>query len=123
MEFQVFDISKNALAQGFAVASYDLILVPNVAHATPCVKETHKNLKPLLKPDDMLLLTEISTATSKGPRSRLYWQLPVLSSAEGIEILKGRHVRLVYHIFADLAVQDKTIATEQASHSSDLDQA
>lgn len=61
MDFQVFDISKNAVVQGFAAASYDLILAPNVVHATPCLKETLENLKLLLKPDGMLLLTEIST--------------------------------------------------------------
>ncbi|KAI0107229.1 polyketide synthase [Nemania sp. FL0031] len=63
MDFQVLDISKDAVAQGFAAASYDLILATNVVHATPCIKETLKNLKPLLKPEGMLLLTEISTVT------------------------------------------------------------
>ncbi|KAK3311877.1 polyketide synthase [Apodospora peruviana] len=63
MEFQTFDISKDGLAQGFVAASYDLIFAPNVVHATPSLKETLANLRPLLKPDGMLLLTEISTVT------------------------------------------------------------
>ncbi|KAI0377169.1 polyketide synthase [Hypomontagnella monticulosa] len=63
VDYQVFDISKDGVEQGFAAASYDLILAPNVVHATPCVKDTLENLKHLLKPDGMLLLTEISTVT------------------------------------------------------------
>ena len=63
MAFQALDISQDALGQGFAAASYDLILAPNVVHATPCLRDTLANLKALLKPDGMLLLTEISTVT------------------------------------------------------------
>ena len=59
MEFQTFDISQDGLAQGFEAASYDLILAPNVVHATPSLKETLSNLEPLLKPDGFIILTEL----------------------------------------------------------------
>jgi SAM-dependent methyltransferase len=59
MEFQTFDVSQDGLAQGFEAASYDLILAPNVVHATISLKETLSNLKPLLKPDGFIILTEL----------------------------------------------------------------
>ena len=61
LDFQELDLTKNALEQGFTAGSYDLILAANVVHATPCLRETLANLRPLLKPDGMLLLSEIST--------------------------------------------------------------
>ncbi|KAK6956533.1 hypothetical protein Daesc_001811 [Daldinia eschscholtzii] len=62
MEYKVFDISKTPFEQGFEggeKGSYDLILAANVVHATPVIKESLKNIKSLLKPDGMLVLTEL----------------------------------------------------------------
>ena len=59
MEYRVFDISKNPFDQGFTPQSYDLILAPNVVHATPNLNVTLGNLEPLLKPDGRLVLTEL----------------------------------------------------------------
>ncbi|KAB8228276.1 polyketide synthase fgnA [Aspergillus alliaceus] len=59
MQFKTFDISQDGLAQGFEASSYDLILAPNVVHATASLKETLSNLEPLLKPDGFLILTEL----------------------------------------------------------------
>ncbi|KAJ3577384.1 hypothetical protein NPX13_g3183 [Xylaria arbuscula] len=61
IDFQVLDISKEPLAQGFAAESYDLILAANVIHATPYLVETLGNLKSLLKPDGILVFTEVCT--------------------------------------------------------------
>jgi SAM-dependent methyltransferase len=61
MEYKVFDISKDPLAQGFIPDSYDLIVAANVVHATPSLKESLGNLNKLLKPAGMLILTEICT--------------------------------------------------------------
>jgi SAM-dependent methyltransferase len=63
MEFQVFNISQDGLAQGFEASSYDLILAPNVVHATACLKETLSNLEPLLKPGVFIILTELCSLT------------------------------------------------------------
>ncbi|KAF6241032.1 hypothetical protein HO173_000826 [Letharia columbiana] len=60
MDYRVFDISRNPIEQGFEVASYDLILAPNVVHATPSLHETLCNLRPLLRPHGHLVLTELS---------------------------------------------------------------
>ncbi|KAI1770343.1 hypothetical protein F4818DRAFT_455735 [Hypoxylon cercidicola] len=62
MEYKVLDISKSPLEQGFeggGKGAYDLILAANVVHATPFIKETLGNIKSLLKPDGMLVLTEL----------------------------------------------------------------
>ncbi|XXG95388.1 hypothetical protein Hte_001650 [Hypoxylon texense] len=62
MEYKVLDISKSPLEQGFeggGKGAYDLILAANVVHATPIIKETLGNIKSLLKPDGMLVLTEL----------------------------------------------------------------
>ena len=61
MQFQALDISRDAAEQGFVAGSYDLVVAPNVVHATPCLRETLANLRPLLKDDGMLLLLELST--------------------------------------------------------------
>lgn len=60
MNFKVFDISRDPFEQGFEAASYDLILAPNVIHATPCLRETFSNLQPLLQSNGRLVLTELS---------------------------------------------------------------
>ncbi|MCJ1307874.1 hypothetical protein MMC25_001522 [Agyrium rufum] len=61
MDFRVFDISRDPLEQGFAKAYFDLILAPNVIHATPCLLQSLQNLRILLKPDGYLVLTELCT--------------------------------------------------------------
>ena len=60
MEYRVFDISRDPVEQGFEIESYDLILAPNVIHATPSLHETLCNLRPLLRPYGHLVLTELS---------------------------------------------------------------
>ena len=60
MDYRVFDISRNPFDQGFEPESYDLILAPNVVHATPVLCNTLKNLQPLLARNGHLVLTEIS---------------------------------------------------------------
>ncbi|KAF4445617.1 polyketide synthase [Fusarium austroafricanum] len=58
MEFKVLDISQNPLGQGFEESSYDLVIAANVLHATPSLHETLSNIRLLLKPDGILVMTE-----------------------------------------------------------------
>ena len=58
MDYKVFDISKNPFDQGFKAESYDLILTPNVIHATPNLNVTLSNLRLLLQPQGHLVLSE-----------------------------------------------------------------
>ena len=60
MDLKVFDISQSPFEQGFEPQSYDLILAPNVVHATPKLSDTLKNLQDLLAPNGHLVLTELS---------------------------------------------------------------
>ena len=66
MEYKVFDISADPFEQGFEAQSYDLILAPNVVHATPNLNTTLKNLQPLLKPHGHLVLSEVC-AVARAP--------------------------------------------------------
>ncbi|KAI1458682.1 hypothetical protein F4805DRAFT_456394 [Annulohypoxylon moriforme] len=62
MEYKALDISKSPADQGFKTGekeTYDLIFAANVVHATPFITETLENIKSLLKPDGMLVLTEL----------------------------------------------------------------
>ncbi|KOS22576.1 Lovastatin nonaketide synthase [Escovopsis weberi] len=59
MEFQVLDISRDPVEQGFEAGGYDLILAANVIHATPRLQETLKNVRKLLHPQGRLLLQEL----------------------------------------------------------------
>ncbi|EHK97193.1 putative Phthiocerol synthesis polyketide synthase type I PpsC [Glarea lozoyensis 74030] len=59
MDYQVFDISKDPFEQGFKAQSFDIILAPNVVHATANLNQTLKNLQPLLRPHGHLVLSEV----------------------------------------------------------------
>lgn len=63
IEFQVLDISENPLAQGFEPESYDLIIAANVLHATPCLQDTLRNVRKLMRPDGHLYLEELCCET------------------------------------------------------------
>ena len=59
MEYKTFDVSRSPLDQGFEGQSYDLILAANVIHATPVLQDTLGNLRPLLRTDGYLVMTEL----------------------------------------------------------------
>ncbi|KAF5641441.1 polyketide synthase [Fusarium tjaetaba] len=59
MDFKVLDVSQNPVEQGFQSGTYDLIVAANVLHATPSLYETLRNIRVLLKPDGMLVMTEV----------------------------------------------------------------
>ncbi|RSL89606.1 hypothetical protein CEP51_001128 [Fusarium floridanum] len=59
MDYRAFDISKDPFAQGFKANTYDVILAPNVIHATESLNKTLSNLQPLLRTGGLLVLTEL----------------------------------------------------------------
>ncbi|KAM5372640.1 hypothetical protein ACJZ2D_007414 [Fusarium nematophilum] len=63
IEFKVLDVSQDPLEQGFLEGSYDLVIAANVLHATPCLQQTLNNIRPLLKSDGMLVMTELCSLT------------------------------------------------------------
>ncbi|KAH6649117.1 acyl transferase domain-containing protein [Truncatella angustata] len=58
LKFAVCDITVDPLEQGFAAASYDLIIASNVLHATPNLIETLTRCRTLLKPDGQIFMQE-----------------------------------------------------------------
>ncbi|KAL1838185.1 hypothetical protein VTJ49DRAFT_2966 [Mycothermus thermophilus] len=61
MSFAALDISRDPLAQGFEPKTFDLVVAPNVVHATPRLRETLANLRTLLRDDGVLMLIELWT--------------------------------------------------------------
>ncbi len=60
LDYRPLDLDRPITAQGFAPASYDLIVAANVIHATPDIGRTLGHLRPLLKPGGRLLMREIT---------------------------------------------------------------
>jgi len=56
---QVFDIERDGIAQGI-VGPFSIILAVNVLHATADLSATLNRLKPLLAPDGILILVEVT---------------------------------------------------------------
>lgn len=56
--YKKLDISQDPAAQGFVLASYDLVIAANVVHATADVVATIRNVNALLKPGGKLVLLE-----------------------------------------------------------------
>ncbi|KAL2268084.1 hypothetical protein VTJ83DRAFT_2930 [Remersonia thermophila] len=61
MRYAALDISRDPAAQGFAPGSFDVVVAPNVVHATPRLRETLAHLRTLLRDDGVLMLTELWT--------------------------------------------------------------
>ena len=61
VEFRALDIEKDPLAQGFELASYDLVVASNVVHATSRIDDTLRNIRALLRPGGRFMLHEVTT--------------------------------------------------------------
>ncbi|KAK2594097.1 hypothetical protein QQS21_008200 [Conoideocrella luteorostrata] len=59
MVFKALDISKDICSQGFEPHFYELVIASLVLHATPCLIETLKNVRRLLKPGGYLVAIEM----------------------------------------------------------------
>ncbi|KAM0338448.1 hypothetical protein ACHAPU_011325 [Fusarium lateritium] len=59
MLFNMLDIEKDPVSQGFAEHSYDIILAANVLHAIRSLSKTLQSTRRLLKPGGFLFLMEI----------------------------------------------------------------
>lgn len=62
VQYQVLDIEKDPVAQGFAAHSFDLILASNVLHATTDLRHTLENVKQLLASEGLSVLLEITNS-------------------------------------------------------------
>ncbi len=58
VQYQVLDIEKDPIEQGFTPHHYDLIVAANVLHATSDLRQTLQQVKQLLAPSGILVLVE-----------------------------------------------------------------
>ncbi|MBN3925716.1 type I polyketide synthase [Nostoc sp. NMS4] len=60
VEYQLLDIEKDPIAQGFLPYSFDLILASDALHATTDLRQTLENVKQLLASQGLLVLLELT---------------------------------------------------------------
>ncbi|MDP5209829.1 SDR family NAD(P)-dependent oxidoreductase [Microbulbifer sp. 2205BS26-8] len=60
LDFQLLDIEKDPLSQGFDTACFDIVLAGDVLHATSDLTRTAGNAAELLVPDGLLILLEVT---------------------------------------------------------------
>ncbi len=60
LQFEVLDVERAPASQGFAAASYDVVIAANVLHATRDVRRSLRNVRTLVAPGGLLLLYEIT---------------------------------------------------------------
>ncbi|KAH6294001.1 hypothetical protein HBI40_065260 [Parastagonospora nodorum] len=58
MKYQVLDVGKDPIAQGFEPHSYDVIIASMVLHVTKDLRQTMQNIRRLLKPGGYLVIQE-----------------------------------------------------------------
>jgi acyl transferase domain-containing protein/ubiquinone/menaquinone biosynthesis C-methylase UbiE len=62
ISYQILDIEKDPIAQGFSAHSFDLILASDAIHATRDLRTTLTNVKQLLASSGLLVLLELTKA-------------------------------------------------------------
>lgn len=61
VNFQVLDIERSPVEQGFETHSFDLIIASNVLHATRCLSDTLLHCRQLLRPGGRMILMELTS--------------------------------------------------------------
>ncbi|ABX04516.1 MAG TPA: type I polyketide synthase [Herpetosiphon sp.] len=64
VQYQLLDVERDPVSQGFVAEHYDLIVVSNVLHATADVRQVLTHLKTLLAPNGMLAFLEGAVPTA-----------------------------------------------------------
>ncbi|WP_331001412.1 SDR family NAD(P)-dependent oxidoreductase [Nostoc sp. WHI] len=62
IKYQLLDIEKNPLTQGFLPGSFDIIIAANVLHATADIDKTLQHVHSLIAPNALLILLESTGA-------------------------------------------------------------
>ncbi|KAK4221929.1 hypothetical protein QBC38DRAFT_402515 [Podospora fimiseda] len=86
LEFNLLDIEKDPVGQGFEEGSFDIVIASNVIHATRSVTESLKNCKKLLKPEGRLIIIE---TTVKQPVTGFMLDSPFMSTSAWDERLQA----------------------------------
>jgi acyl transferase domain-containing protein/acyl carrier protein/SAM-dependent methyltransferase len=58
VSFHRLDLDRDPVAQGFTAASYDIVIAPNILHATQDLARSASHLRRLLAPGGLILLSE-----------------------------------------------------------------
>ena len=66
VEFALFDVERDAEANGQAIGTFDIVLAANVLHATANLGRTLARVRRLLRPGGILLLSEATRAQDFG---------------------------------------------------------
>ncbi len=61
VRFRALDLEKDLVAQGYELASFDVLVAANVLHDTRDLKRTLKQVRSLLRPGSLLVLDEFTT--------------------------------------------------------------
>lgn len=87
LNMKVLDISRDIEAQGFTPHSYDLVIACLVLHVTPCLEDTLRNVRSLIKPGGYLVFSEL-TSNNISRMSFVFGALPGWwsGSTEGREL-------------------------------------
>ncbi|ORX95044.1 BcPKS1, polyketide synthase [Clohesyomyces aquaticus] len=59
MSFQVLDLERNPVEQGFEIGTYDVVVAATVLHATRDLKKTFQHVRKLMKSGAKLIMLEI----------------------------------------------------------------
>lgn len=63
LTYKIFNTEASPSIQDIEAGGYDIAIATNVLHATPNIRETLRNIKPLLKKNGLILLNEITGFT------------------------------------------------------------
>jgi len=113
----VFDVEKEPLSQGYQLNSFDVIITSNSLHRSADVRNTLKNIKNLLSPGGVLIVTESTINSSlqkisvgfieegfKGfADERAESGRPLLSSGKWMEILESEGFELSFSTFREMS--------------------
>ncbi|WQF79018.1 Putative Condensation domain, phosphopantetheine binding ACP domain, methyltransferase type 12 [Colletotrichum destructivum] len=102
MTFQVLDIEKDIVSQGFPEGAYDVIVAANVLHATKHLQDTMRQVRRLLKPGEYLVMMEITGDLLLGDEGRKW--APGIPSAQWDDLLRRTGFSGVDHIASDSPV-------------------
>ncbi|KAI0595287.1 hybrid PKS-NRPS PsoA [Biscogniauxia sp. FL1348] len=64
VKFQVLNIERSPVDQGFEAHSYDLVIAAHVLHATRSISQTVQHCRELLRPGGFLILLELTSLTT-----------------------------------------------------------
>ncbi|QUQ64353.1 D-alanine--D-alanyl carrier protein ligase [Kutzneria sp. CA-103260] len=123
VEYQVLDLDRDPVDQGFQPHSFDLVLASDVVHATPELRRTLGSLRGLLAPGGLLVLAEVMPgriwADLTFGLTKGWWSFtdrdvrttgPLLSADQWVELLRDGG-------FSEVAAVEDRTGNDTAPHT------